>query len=75
MDADQTDCEALSRVTRGIEEHMETGTSLLATSLSDRELASIAWPGENWSALSPEACEKAIDGKLNSKPLNDGRTN
>ncbi len=60
MDPERTDSNALSRFTRGVEEHMETSVNPLATPLSDRELASIAWPGEDWSGLSPEACERAI---------------
>lgn len=63
----------------GVQERIEGGEALpLSSRLSDRKLASIAWPegppdgyGKSWSDLSPGACGEAIDRQLTSAPQSD----
>lgn len=70
--------ERLRNFADGVAKQMEDAEVSLATSLSDCELASIAWPegppegcGETWSNLSPKACDTAIGQKLKSQPTKD----
>lgn len=58
-----------------VERRVEKEEGYVPTSLSDRELAAIAWPdgppdgfgGEKWSELDPDTCDAAIDAQLHAE--------
>lgn len=72
MDREMSDS-TIQDFVSGVERRVEEGEGYVPTSLSDRELASIAWPGgppdgfgEEWSELDPPTCDAAIDAQLHA---------